>query len=135
MISAVVLTYNEEENIVSCLDGLKWCNQVIVVDMSSTDNTVELAKSKGAEIYTAKKKKNFDLLRNIGIEKALHDWILIIDADEIIPYTLSQWILNDLKSDKYDIYRISRLAIQSGSAKSRPALWCLMRFCPASGYG
>ncbi|WP_169816797.1 glycosyltransferase family 2 protein [Wenyingzhuangia fucanilytica] len=123
MISAVVLVYNEEERIVSCLKALKWCSQIIVVDMSSEDNTVELAKSLGAEICIVEKENNFDLLRNVGVEKAIHDWVLMVDADEIIPLKLANWILTELKDPKFDVYRLSRLNYILGEPMKGNGVW------------
>ncbi|MEO6509090.1 MAG: glycosyltransferase family 2 protein [Patescibacteria group bacterium] len=82
MISAVVLTRDEEENIARCLRSLSFCDEIIVVDNLSSDNTVEIAKEHKAKIFTRELKDNFAEQRNFGLEKATGKWILFIDADE-----------------------------------------------------
>lgn len=82
MISAVVLTKNEEKNIEKCLENLSWCDEVIVVDDQSQDKTVDIAKKKGAKVYTHALEDDFALQRNFGLEKAKGDWVFFVDADE-----------------------------------------------------
>src|SRR6266404_4468552 len=82
MISAIILTKNEEENIAACLESLSWCDESIVIDDHSTDKTVDIAKKKGAQVFTRTMNNDFSDQRNYGLEKAQGDWILFIDADE-----------------------------------------------------
>jgi len=85
MISVIILTKNEEENIGKCLEYLY--NQtyqdfeVIVVDANSTDRTVEIVKSYGAKVIKEKKKGGFGYARNLGIKHAKGDLIVFLDAD------------------------------------------------------
>src|SRR4051812_8321966 len=83
MISAIILTKNEEKNIKDCLDGISWCDERIVIDDESTDHTREIAQENGAKVYT-RVLKNFSDQRNFALQKARGDWILFIDADERI---------------------------------------------------
>jgi glycosyltransferase involved in cell wall biosynthesis len=87
MISAIILTKNEEKNIKDCLDSLSWCDERIVIDDESTDNTLDIAEKTGAKVYKHKL-KNFSDQRNYGLEKARGDWLLFIDADERISAAL-----------------------------------------------
>ena len=82
MISAVILTKNEEKNIKACLDSLMWCEERIVVDDYSTDKTVELAQAAGAKVYKRHLDHDFAQQRNYGLEKASQDWVFFVDADE-----------------------------------------------------
>lgn len=82
MISAIILTKNEEKNIEACLDSISWIEDKIVIDDHSTDKTVELAKKKGAKVFVRTLYNNFSDQRNYGLDKAQGDWILFIDADE-----------------------------------------------------
>src|SRR5579862_3720199 len=88
MISAVILTKNEEKNIEACLDSVSWCDEKIVIDDHSTDKTVDLAKKKDAKVYIRTMYNNFSDQRNYGLEKAKGDWILFIDADERVSSAL-----------------------------------------------
>src|SRR2546423_7584770 len=88
MISAVVLAKNEEKNIKACLESLSWCDELIVIDDNSTDKTVDIARQKGARIYTHPLNNDFAQQRNFGLDKAKGDWVLFVDADERVPSAL-----------------------------------------------
>jgi glycosyltransferase involved in cell wall biosynthesis len=80
-LSAIVLTFNEADNIVDCLESLKWADRQIVVDCYSEDDTVDLARSWGAEVEVVAF-ENFAQQRNAAIDAIRTDWIFFIDADE-----------------------------------------------------
>lgn len=81
MISAIVLTKNEELNIEQCLKSITWVDEIIVIDSESTDRTVEIAQNNEAKVYIHKF-RNFSDQRNFAIEKCAGDWIFYLDADE-----------------------------------------------------
>lgn len=111
MISAVILTKNEEKNIDACLDSVKWCDETIIVDDYSTDNTVTRAKKKGAVIYQRHLQNDFSSQRNFGLEKASGDWILFLDADERVSLSLAYEMQTNTSQqiDHIDGYFIKRL--------------------------
>lgn len=82
-ISTLILTFNEELNLPSCLNSLKWCDDIVVFDSFSTDRTVDIAKSAGARVA----QRNFD---NYGSQREAarveiqykHPWVFALDADE-----------------------------------------------------
>ncbi len=88
MISAVIITKNEEENIKDCLQGLSWCDEVIVIDDNSTDRTQEIARKAGAKVFARALNKDFAGQRNYGLEKAEGEWVLFVDADERVSQAL-----------------------------------------------
>jgi glycosyltransferase involved in cell wall biosynthesis len=88
MITAIVLTKNEEKNIEICLDSISWCDEILVIDDMSQDKTVEIAKKKGAKVFMHAMQNDFSEQRNFGLEKAKGDWILFIDADERVSNAL-----------------------------------------------
>ena len=83
VISAVVLAKNEAVRIRECLDSLAWADEIIVVDNNSEDNTVEIAQKTGATVVTSNA-TNFSILRTIGMDAAKGEWVLYVDADEIV---------------------------------------------------
>lgn len=91
--SAVVITRNEEIHIQDCLSRLQWCKERILVDMHSADRTRERAKALATMILEHEPNPNFEFARNRGIEAATGDWILVVDADEIIPESLARQLL------------------------------------------
>lgn len=94
-ISAVILTFNEERDILDCIKCLKFCDEIIVVDSGSTDNTVKLAASQGANIYDHSF-KDFSEARNFGLKKSKGDWVFFVDADERIVDALKKEIIQKI---------------------------------------
>lgn len=88
MITAVVLSHNEEKNIADCLESLKWCDQILVIDDNSGDLTRELAEKEKAEVVSESLDGNFSKQRNLGLERARNEWVLYVDADERVPDSL-----------------------------------------------
>ena len=83
MFSVIILTYNEEKSIKSCLESLNWCDDVILIDSGSTDKTVEIAKSFKARVFN-NAFENFGQQRNYAIDSISfkYDWVFHLDADE-----------------------------------------------------
>lgn len=114
MLSAVVLTKNEEENIIDCLDRLSFCDEIIIVDDNSVDRTVELVedfnrKDKKVKIFTHSLDNDFSDQRRFGIEKASNDWIFFVDADERISQELANEILESLSFPSYSGFQVPRI--------------------------
>ncbi len=100
MISAVVLTKNEEKNIGKCLKSLHWCDEIIVIDDYSRDKTVSLAKKLGARVYQHNLKADYSDQRNFGLKKTRGDWVLFVDADEFISSQLQDEIKEKILKSK-----------------------------------
>ena len=84
-VSVLILTCNKSANLPACLGALAWCDDIVVVDSGSTDDTVEIAERHGARIL----KRPFDTFasqRNFGLEHGnmRYEWVLHLDADEIL---------------------------------------------------
>lgn len=82
-ISILVLTLNEADNIQACLDSVAWADDVVVLDSYSSDETVALAKAKGARVYQ-RRFDDFGSQRNYALDEIgfKHDWVFHLDADE-----------------------------------------------------
>ena len=89
-ISVVINTYNEEVNIERCLRSVIWADDIVIVDMYSTDRTIRIAKKFNTRIFSHKQTQYVEPARNYAISKAKYDWILVVDADEEIPITLAK---------------------------------------------
>ena len=87
-----MLTKNEEENIRKCLNSVKWADEVIILDDYSTDNTREIARKAGAKVLKRKLDNDFAAQRNFGLSKAKHEWVLFVDADEVVSPRLKKEI-------------------------------------------
>jgi glycosyltransferase involved in cell wall biosynthesis len=84
MISVIILTRNEENDLPRCLEALRWCDDVHVVDSGSTDATVAIARQFGAHVWV-NPFKSFGAQRNWALDhcQPKHEWILFLDADEV----------------------------------------------------
>jgi glycosyltransferase involved in cell wall biosynthesis len=92
MISAVVLSKNEEKNIRDCLESLVFVDEILVIDDYSSDDTVKIAKKMGTKVLIRSLDDNWAQQRNFAMKFARGDWILFIDADERVPEKLAKEI-------------------------------------------
>lgn len=109
MISAVVITRNEQDSITYCLKSLEFCDEIILVDDFSTDKTLKLARKFTKKIFRRKLNGSFSEQKNFGMRKAKHKWILFIDSDEIITKKLASEILKVTNNNQYQGYYIKRI--------------------------
>lgn len=96
-LSVVIITKNEEDKVARCLESVKWAGEIIMVDARSKDRTTEIGKRYGAKIIYSDFADDFGRERNIGIDNATSEWILQLDADEIVTPGLRTAIENVLK--------------------------------------
>ena len=111
-LSVVIITLNEEANIGRTLASVQTLvadgkGEMIVVDSGSTDHTVEIAKSYGANVFV-EEWKGYAAQKNSAIDKATGDWILSLDADEELDAPLQQALLELLET----LNRLSALGQQ-----------------------
>ena len=82
MISVLILTHNEEQDLPGCLDSVAWCDDIHILDSGSTDRTTEIARQRGASVST----RRFDTYaaqRNASLLLPFrYAWVLVLDADE-----------------------------------------------------
>jgi len=98
MLSVAIITKNEEANIARTLRSVQFADEIIVVDSSSTDRTVEIARSHNAKVYN-EPWKGFAGSKNSAIGKCSGTWILSLDADEELTPELQQQIKNLLPTN------------------------------------
>lgn len=108
-ISVVMTVFNEEKRIKDCLESVKWADEIIIVDDESTDKTIEIAKKYTSHIFPHKNMGFVEPSRNFAISKATGDWILVVDADEIVPQSLVRKLQEIAEStSKAECVRIPR---------------------------
>ncbi len=105
-LSVVLATRNEEENIARCLNSVKEiADEVIVFDEHSIDKTVAIAKELGARVFSVNHEEIFHVTKQKAIDKAQGDWILQLDADEVVTPALRKEILSVLSMSSDEILR------------------------------
>lgn len=108
-VCAVILTKNEEDNIVEVIDNAKkLTNDILVVDSGSTDKTVELAEQHGAKVVYRTWDNDFSAQRNFALEHIKTDWVLYLDADERMNDELVEAIKKALTKNEQAMYRFIR---------------------------
>lgn len=123
-ISAVINTKNEEKNLPRALASVKGlADEIIVVDMHSTDDTVEIAKKVGARVYLYEEAGYVEPARNFAISKATGDWILILDADEELRNKVRTQLRTLVQHPKADFYRLPRKNIIFGKWIKHSRWW------------
>jgi len=105
-ISAVLIARNEERNIRHCLQTIAWCDEIVVVDMESEDKTVSIAREYTDKIYSHPNIPAFDIAKKFAVEKSVGDWILLVDADEMISRSLASVLSQIAARDDVDVVEI-----------------------------
>lgn len=114
MLTAVVIARDEQEMIGDCLVSLKFCDEVIVVDSGSSDDTPEIAKDRGARVVRTQG-RDYSAWRNAGLKAAKGDWVLYVDADERVTPLLKKEIEHTVSSlEAKSAYAIPRQNIYLG---------------------
>ncbi len=109
MISAVIITFNEEQCIGRCIDSLKGlADEIVVIDSYSTDQTAAICLSRNARFITHAF-EGYIQQKNFGVDQARHDYILSLDADECLSPELRQSILMARNHLVFDAYEMKRL--------------------------
>ena len=117
-ISGIVITKNAENLIADCLDSLSFCSEIVVVDNVSSDRTRDIAEKMGAKVIEHSS-DDFADMRNMGMKKAMGEWLLYVDADERVTSALREEIIKSTNNptNKNVGFRIKRKNFYFGSAK------------------
>lgn len=108
-ISAVVVARNEAALLDACLSSVRgWVDEIVVVDMYSTDNTREVAERYNARIFDHELAPFVEPVRNFALSRATGDWIIMLDPDESIPLPLAQELLHLSHRPNLDVVNIPR---------------------------
>jgi (heptosyl)LPS beta-1,4-glucosyltransferase len=112
-ITGIIIAKNEAAMISNCIDSLRWCDQIIVVDNGSTDATAEIAGNAGARVIHHAT-QDFAQQRNVALKYVKTDWIIYLDADERINPRLYQEIAVNIETDAADVLQFNRQNICYG---------------------
>lgn len=116
-LSAFVICYNEERNLRDCLESLRFCDEIVVVDSFSTDRTVEIAREFTERVYQ-RAWTNYRDQKAYALELTSHEWVLNLDSDERVTPDLRESIIQALSlpegSPQPSGYMIHRLVFHLG---------------------
>lgn len=108
-LSVAIATFNEEKNLPACLDSVKGlAEEMVVVDGTSTDKTVAVAKKYGAKVIVRENPPIFHINKQIAIDNCTGDWVLQLDADERVAPELKKEILSATRHTPHDGYWLPR---------------------------
>jgi len=107
-LSAIIITKNEGPNIAGCLDSVSFCDERIVVDGGSSDDTVAIARAMGAHV-ALHDWQGFGVQKNHALSLAAGDWVLSVDCDERVTPALREAIQAAIAQQHYDGYEMPRL--------------------------
>jgi glycosyltransferase involved in cell wall biosynthesis len=112
-LSVVILAKNEEGRIGRCLESVRWADELLIVDGMSTDRTAEICESFGARVIRHGFEGSFAQERNLGMAHATGDWVLQIDADDVVTpefrEALGRLLAGPMPHDAYKFRRKSIL--------------------------
>ncbi|WJI26710.1 glycosyltransferase family 2 protein [Thermosynechococcus sp. B3] len=136
-VCACLIVKNEAAHLARCLGSVQpWVDEIVVVDTGSTDETIAIARQFTERIFTFPWQDDFAAARNYSLEQATGDWILVIDADEVLvslqepPVPLGQ----QLEGSTLTAYQLLRREIGTGQQFSDFAIVRLFRNLPTLRY-
>lgn len=108
-LSVAMIATNEEKNLPRTLEAVKWADEIVIVDSGSVDRTPEIAKSFGAKHSFNRDFRGHPEQKAIAIGKCTSDWILLLDADELVSPELAEEIRQTIENPQYEAYWVPRL--------------------------
>ena len=102
-ISIVINTYNAERDLRQVLESVKDFDEIVVCDMESTDSTLDIARQYGCKIVTFPKANHMSAepARTFAIQNASNEWVLVVDADEIVTNKLREYLYRYIENDNH----------------------------------
>lgn len=117
-ITAVIIAKNEAATIVNCLNTLSWCDEILVIDSGSSDDTAKIAEKAGARVLSFSY-KSMAKMRNSALKRVKTKWVFYIDADERVTPNLAKEIMVHLETAQASALTLSRQNIHYGQIMTR----------------
>jgi glycosyltransferase involved in cell wall biosynthesis len=116
-ISLCMIVKNEEVALPKCLNSVKnFVDEMIVLDTGSSDRTPQIAQQFGAKVYDFQWSNNFSTARNAALKYVTSDWVLVLDADEMLTPSIVPQMQSVIQSDEYILINLVRQEV--GAAQS-----------------
>ena len=113
MLTVIIITKNEATHIAQCLESVKWADEIIVLDSGSSDETVSICREFTQHVFETDW-QGFGVQKQRALNKATGDWVLSIDADEIITPELRAEIEYAINQNQHDAFLLPRLSSYCG---------------------
>ncbi|MBS1154244.1 MAG: biosynthesis protein [Proteobacteria bacterium] len=113
-IGVAIITKNAAAHLDACLAALSWVDRIVVLDSGSTDNTLDIAHNHNVEIHQTRDWPGFGIQKNRCLALLDTDWILALDADEVLTKELVDEIRSTLAAPQTDVYALPRLSNYCG---------------------
>ena len=120
-VSVCVVCRNEADRLASCLESVRWADEIIVMDLSSTDDSARIAREHGARVVVREPVPIVEMVRNEVAEHASGAWILALDPDERITPGLAEELRRAAARDDIDAVVIPRMNYDLGYPPSDPS--------------
>lgn len=118
-ITVIIHTYNEEKNLKNCLESVKWADDIVLIDNYSDDRTVEIAKDYTERIFYIERTGLAEQARKFAVDQASNEWVLIVDADEMVPPMMKLKLESIVNEDLGDVVSIPHNNYFFGSKMER----------------
>lgn len=105
-----LITHNAAARLAQCLDSVSFADDIVVIDGGSTDATVDIAKAHGARVLIEREWPGFGPQKNRALDALATDWVLSIDADEVVTPELATAIQAAIANPRADVYAVDRLS-------------------------
>lgn len=121
-LSVTIITKNEAEDIRQCLESVAWADEIIVMDSGSEDETLTICREFTDQVFVDTDWQGFGIQKNRALDKAICDWVLSLDADEIVSDELADEIKTAMTSEP-NIYELPRLSTFCGKEIKHSGWW------------
>lgn len=105
MLSVIIIAKNEADNIRRCLESVRWADEIIVLDSGSDDDTVAIAREFTPHVFQTDW-QGFGVQKQRALQHATSDWILNLDADEVVSDALREVLMSAMVQTVYSGYRV-----------------------------
>ena len=122
-LSIVIITFNSEKYLYEVLTSCSFADEVIILDSGSTDKTISIAQSFSNVTLIHQSWLGFGPQKQQGVNKARHDWVFVLDSDEVITEELQKEIIFTLKSPAHKGYLVPRINYFFGKPIKRMGLY------------
>jgi glycosyltransferase involved in cell wall biosynthesis len=114
-LGVAVITKNAALRLAQCLDSVAFADEIVVLDSGSTDATLDIARAHGARVLQTPDWPGFGPQKNRALDALATDWVLSIDADEVVSPELAASIRAAIAAPQADVYAVDRLSSFCGA--------------------